>query len=154
MNETGHRPRVFLSWVNAAPRETSRADEWARRLREAGFEVIDHPEFAGYPRIIDELAHCDAVVLLHGNFESTWGPVEHDSAILGRDLFDGSHAPWSPPPVLIWPHPDAELEKPGHRAYKRRIEALGPVTHLPADLDAAIEEAVHEIGCPPRTTNI
>jgi hypothetical protein len=147
---------VFLSFagVEAAtdgvePR-TGWIDEWAARLRAAGFEVIDHKRFTSYELIMTDIARCDAMVAPITRHGSTWASTEHTSAAEGRDTHDGSRGSWTPKPVLFW-------RVPGWARDRDPMDGGGAVTTLrtgmaeilPVDFDDAVARTiavVHSLG--------
>lgn len=135
---------VYLSFAGAEPRESSHVVEWGRRLRSAGFDVIDHERFTDYNRIMRDLAACDAVVALVRVHGSTWASIEHTSAVYGRDTMDGAHGTWSPKPTLLWfdPAPGDDEDPFARFPYLIGILASGRAARLPDDFEAAVERAI------------
>ena len=93
---------VFLSWAGAGDRGRARAAEWSQRLNRAGFDVIDHPTWAGYDQILADIARSDAVIAAVSQLGGTWAATEQTSAAEGRDTFDGSRPSSSPRPTYFW----------------------------------------------------
>jgi len=137
---------VFLSFAGAEPREPSQVTEWARRLRAAGFEVIDHERFTSYDLIMTDIARCDAMVAPVRWHGSTWASIEHSSAAAGRDTCDGSRGSWPPKPVLFWRVPDDDPHDPltgmGGCVWAFRT---GNAVALPGDFELAVARAVEII---------
>lgn len=135
---------VFLSFAGAEPRETSHVVEWARRLRDAGIEVIDHECHISYDRIMNDIARCDAMVALVRQHGSTWASIEHTSAAYGRDTSDGTRGTWPPKPTLLWfdPAPDDRRDPFMNYPYLAEMLDSGRAVRLPDDFEAAVARVV------------
>jgi hypothetical protein len=139
---------VFLSFAGAEPRELGRADEWAQRLRDAGFEVIDHVRYVGEPRIIADLARSDATVALVSQSGQTWAAMEQTASAYGTDTLDGTQPSWPAKPTLLWFRDPVWDDSPNPRpVYPYLVELLesGRATRLPADFEAAVARAIEII---------
>lgn len=128
--------RVFLSFAGAGSRERGRVLEWAQRLRDAGFEVIDHGHHIGYDVIMRDLARSDATVALVLDHGSTWAAIEQTSSGSGENTYDGTGSDRSPRPTLLW-FVDPVWTGPPPR-YLVDMLASGRAVRLPDDFEAAV----------------
>jgi hypothetical protein len=140
---------VFLSWAGAGDRGRARAAEWSQRLNRAGFDVIDHPTWAGYDQILADIARSDAVIAAVSQLGGTWAATEQTSAAEGRDTFDGSRPSSSPRPTYFWFVDPTWVDPPRDRPVFPYLQGLldrGRASRLPDDFDDAVSLAVELIG--------
>ncbi len=141
---------VFLSFAGGEPRETSRIAEWGQRLRDAGFEVIDHERWISYDLIMTDIARCDAMVAPVRRNGATWAAIEATSAgegwnTAGRLAPNGPQA-WPPKPVLFWQVPDLGNLPFTAMGYTSQLLSSGRAERLPDDFEAAVAQAISLIG--------
>jgi hypothetical protein len=150
MTNTGPDPIVvYLSFAGAEPRETAHVAEWGQRLRDAGFEVIDHERFVSYDLIMTDIARCDVMVAPVRKSGATWAAIEATSAAWGWNTAQSGspNGPksWSPKPVLFWQVPDAGSPPFTEMGYSAHLLRTGTAQRLPDDFEAAVARAIEII---------